>query len=649
MSETQRKSPETSLVVASSASSSTSVREGAGEDVATGQWYWLRDNEEDDKPLLGCITHLGSNYAEFTPVGGYSPVRIHADDFDRRCQREPCPEEYIRSRVEHHQRKVNALLNEVKRLTAGLGITRGALSANNTGDQRDASAQALVAVHNAVDVAEHKTALIKAKKETLPELFKQVEEEHKKMAVWMKAPLLPYEAEAKALKKSTEAIDDRIFTVELYAGLVEKLMRIKDGDTAEAEEKVALFQRRHYMDEECLANYKAGGMVFKDLGAFDQWLLTDENLKRILPLPRCVVAFKVRRRKAERRVYNLNDFIKMLICEKQDAYTFLYIRNGEQVWRLQTEIEFDEQLFPSRKDSLLLGDNDTLWAEVGWSKVREIIHEGEYQAREAAKKKKTREYNAAVAAAKKEGTQCPCNPYFPHETWEKIDKGSVYYDDVMQQVAQEAQAHNRVAVVLQGILDRSPALHPHPPWQLWTQEGFVSGVQLIYDVSRALTTGEAPDFEEYRQRLNESIDKGSFTVGQELAWEIAEAVKENERRERDRRFGDGWHTVETYRPYGNPGPGLVAEVQRYNKTKRECTFQWMRERRRHTYRYDEVNDVACRFTCSKYVLLNVSAYNPGDFKVFYADPRTRADYAEWAPMLLAAEDWHHEQTKKKEK
>lgn len=74
-----------------------------------------------------------------------------------------------------------------------------------------------------------------------------------------------------------------------------------------------------------------------------------------------------------------------------------------------------------------------------------------------------------------------------------------------------------------------------------------------------------------------------MTVGQELAWEIAEAKKENERRERDHRYGDGWREVETYRPYGNPGPGLVAEVKRYNKTKRECTFQWMRERQRYSY------------------------------------------------------------------
>ena len=39
-------------------------------------------------------------------------------------------------------------------------------------------------------------------------------------------------------------------------------------------------------------------------------------------------------------------------------------------------------------------------------------------------------------------------------------------------------------------------------------------------------------------------------------------------------------------------------------------------------------------------LFNVSAYEPGDYLQFFRDPRTRADYLKWAPMLLAAEEFH---------
>ena len=34
-----------------------------------------------------------------------------------------------------------------------------------------------------------------------------------------------------------------------------------------------------------------------------------------------------------------------------------------------------------------------------------------------------------------------------------------------------------------------------------------------------------------------------------------------------------------------------------------------------------------------------SAYTPGDYRQFFADPRTRAEYLKWAPLLLEAEEW----------
>jgi hypothetical protein len=44
--------------------------------------------------------------------------------------------------------------------------------------------------------------------------------------------------------------------------------------------------------------------------------------------------------------------------------------------------------------------------------------------------------------------------------------------------------------------------------------------------------------------------------------------------------------------------------------------------------------------------MNVSAYTPGDYRMFYDDPRTRTKYAEWAPFCLAAEDYAAGKVKK---
>lgn len=38
--------------------------------------------------------------------------------------------------------------------------------------------------------------------------------------------------------------------------------------------------------------------------------------------------------------------------------------------------------------------------------------------------------------------------------------------------------------------------------------------------------------------------------------------------------------------------------------------------------------------------MNIDAYTSGDFRLFFNDPRTRADYLQWAPLLLEAEEYH---------
>lgn len=639
--------------------------------IEVGQWYWVHSTDDEaDKThqaWLGCVTRIGSNYVKLEgPAHKYAGStfneRIHLDEFEKRCTLEENPETYLRGKVETHQRTVEGLLNDIKQLTARLGISPLAL--------RDASAPvdtsaALTVVHGTQDVHQYKADLIKAKEKTLPELFKRVKDEHEMMAHWMKASLIPFQAQAKGLERHTEAIKDRIFIVELYAGLCETLVQIQEGDSAEASTKLSLFQRRHYMDEECLANYEAGGMTFKNIEEFNKWLLRPVNLARILPYPRSVVAFRVRHWRYD---YEGNDqapvtiwqFIRFWNEEKANAKTYLYFRNGEQVFYLATGIEFGEQLFPDREHAELEGKD--LWVELGHSSnsrhIKAVVTTAHveharqcWKDRLKAYKERRREHRKAHAAwealspEEKEKTH---EPWFSHDHFMDRDKprfepltpASVYYDDAMKMLNDEIKAHNRVATVLQGVLDRSPAFHPHPPWQLFTREGFETGINLIYDQTRALTSGDPPDFEAYRAQCNRSIRAGSMTIGQDDFWQRAEAVKENKRRANDwRRSRDYTRDLVRYHPYGNPGPGRIARVVRVMRNG-DCIFEWTRERQRYRF-YSNENEkpIRCRIRVPREKLFNVDAYTPGDYHLFFDDPRTRADYVKWAPFLLAAEDY----------
>lgn len=608
--------------------------ETAPDDIDLGRWYWVRDS--DDSEWLGCVTHLGSNYVEMKSVHGGS-VRVHLDEFNTKCRPEPDASHVIEQEVLGQKAEVKRLMEEVIAITARLGV--GQTAALGSGSE----GQALARLDPKQDVKKYKTDLVKAKTEELPALFKKIERANEELVTWMKAETMPMKAQLGKLDGVIRRIDDRIFNVELYAGLTEQVALIADGEPAGLTEKIRLMQRRCYMDEECLAQYEVGGMEFKDIRDFDAWLVRTENRDRILPFPRCIVAFRVRRHMKQRSVpTSFVDFFNMIDDIRADELTFLFIRNGERVYRMSTELEFGEQLFPDTDHNNLTAGTK-LWANMFGGSVSSIITDAQFQglcedheAKKAAhaversahavKLKVWREAKRAAKAAGQEFKER--EPYLfsfsarhPRQEHELFEPDNIYYDDMVKKISAEIRQSNRIAIIIQGLLDRSVVLHPHPPWKIWSPEGASLALEMIFDASRALVGGERPDFVAYRDQLNASLKVGSITVGQYAAW-----VSEED--------NDGARKKKHYR---DPGPGTLARIVEYQRNKGRCGYAWHRDGEGHeTFN----KKIRARFVCNRDQVLNVDAYKPGDFRRFFADPRTRADYLEWAPFLLEAEEYH---------
>ncbi len=616
-----------------------------------GDWYWVEPDEDDegDDSWLGCIVHLGSNYAKLEGV--YLEERVHFDVFATRCRREDQPVAVIDGRINRHKGELAELMVKIHEVTARLGVGV---------DAPPSDTQALATTGR--QLVAYKKALVKAKDDELPALFKKVETVHKKLATWMTGQLIPLKAQSAGMKSSIAKVEERIFSVELYAGLSEDVVQVAKGKAASPREKLHLMQRMHFMDEECLVNYQAGGMTFESIKEFDQWLRKKENRDRLLPFPRCCIAFRVRRYDKPRDTPTLSSFVRFIFGgdSAEDRATFLYVRNGAQLYRVETSIDFGETLFPNTDRSVFGAEH--LLAKRSYSTFK-IVSAREHKAMVAAhtkemkewrkKEKKGRaEHRVAMAAWKKlsKREQLDSKPHFwagwapTDETrgYEAFDPSNLYYDDISKQLAQDIKDYNRIGLLLQGLFDRSPVLHPHPKVKLWTAEGFDEAIKLIYDKDRALHAGPKPDFKAYQQKLNASLKKGSVTVGQQTLW--LEYMAETHREAPD--------YANVYQPMGDPGPGGLARVEGFNKRSFKVTFRWKRERswrgdtawkRRHGYDdWDnvEVPGVGASFTCEAGALFNVDAYTPGDYKQFFEDPRTRADYLQWAPLLLTAEDYH---------
>lgn len=599
-----------------------------------GRWYYVRDRDIETGELsaerwLGCVTRLGSNYVRLTAVEGEGTERVHNHEFWERCEFVEDPETLLRGNAERCRRELDGLMEEVKQLTSSLGVAPS--QALGAGEAQETA----LTLATSAPAAEYKTALVKAKEETLPALFEQIQEKSKEFAQWMGATVIPMKAEAEGLKPAIERVEDRIFSVELYAGLCEEVEQVKDGEPAALTEPVHLFQRRLYMDEECLANYSTGGMEFKNIRAFDRWLCRKDNLDRVLPFPRTIVSFQVRHKDKEREVASLADFVRVMDEKKLDKLTFLYIRNGSRVYRLNTEINFGEKLFPDVDHPVLSAGEGKVYADLFHKK---LVGEAEYLAMVKAEEEERAEYKRRIAEENKKPKkerQYISSPssFRDSSTFEAFTKDSVKYDDIARFIRKEMEQHNRVVLVLQGLLDRSPALHPHPQWRLFEPGGFGQALALHRDSDRVLVAGDKPDFEAFRARLNASIGVGTVTIGQEEAWLRYEARKESDRRDRDYRWARVDYRPSRFKPEGDQGPGRFARVARVDR-QGHVHYRWTKERRG-----GNGPPVGCKYGCKVGRVLNVDAYQPGDYKQFFNDPRTREEYLEWAPFLLAAEEY----------
>lgn len=618
--------------------------------LALGQWYWVLPTADEKREArregvevdfepelgawLGCVMAIGTNYLELEAPkrsNWTQGTRVHFDDFWTKLRYEPNAEEVIRGRIAKHQQRALGLMNQVQQLTQRLGLSgRASAAPALPGGTPAAPRNELVVLSGQVDVRSYERSLVQAKEKDLPKLYKEIEESNHDLAQWMGASILPMKAQMTPMRDHVEQIEGRIFTISLYAGLSEEAVQCATGAPASADEKLHVMQRMLMMDEECLLEYKAGGIDIRSIDAFSKWLAKPKNRDRILPFPRTLVAMRVRRAEKEREVWSLADILINISLDKDDKATFLFVRNGDQIWRIRTETEFDELIFPD--PTVFAPDEPKMFKRFGRS-VDELMSLSEYEARAAEAKERRKKYEAWQKA--NPGVHHFNNPHhesfgFNPDEWTLLSQDSVYYDDVMGEIRKQVEKHNRVAVIIQGLFDRSPVLQPHHPVRSWTAGGFEQAIKLIYDSYHALHHGEAPDFEAYRAKLNASFGVGSIAVGQERAWMRHEAKKAASR------YRSGF-APRYLRPYGNPGPGLVAEVKGWSKKGQAATFEWERDRVR---RYLNPGTVRSTIKVEAKELLNVSAYTPGDFRQFYADPRTRAKYLQWAPLMLAAEEYH---------
>lgn len=612
--------------------------------IELGEWRWVdtRNYKGEVETDFYCATHIGSNYVKFNSPHSErdhgSSVRIHFDDLHKHTKRERESGKVLGDYIEKYRDIIREATEDIKQITSDLGVGQNVAIAQESTSQTTA----LVVMTGKDDINNYETRLVKAKDKDLPALFEKIKRASSELGRWMGAEILPMEASRGTLNGSIKAVEDRIFKVSLYAGLTEMVDQIQEGEPALINSKLHIMQRRLYMDEECLLGYRHGGMEFKEIGAFDEWLLEPDNLNRILPFDRCMVAFRVRRNEKERE----NDgslhtsLINFRLAEK-DTVTFLYVKNGDNVYRMNCDLDFGSMIFPD-KDVYNPGIKMMIKGRRTHN-TKDLITVYDYEERCKAEDLRV-EYSRQWKRLNLEKDRWN-NPYrsgsFDKKEWRAFDPTNVYYDDMLQTIADEMDQYNRIVLIIQGLYDRSEVLHPHPPIRVWEADDFTANIKLIYDGDHILAPSiDPPSFEAYREYCNLSMCEGSMVIGQEDFWERKEGRKETNRIRNDYRCSGKQYYPTHFTPYGNPGPDYIAKIDLWKPRAKKATFKWIRQRQTYNKEPWQSWDIETSVVVPIGKLFNVSSYKIGDFKQFFEDPRTRVEYLKWAPMLLAAEEYH---------
>jgi hypothetical protein len=395
-------------------------------------------------------------------------------------------------------------------------------------------------------------------------------------------------AQMAGLRTMLKVAEETIWTINVYLGKDETIRLLRDGEPAPAGTKIALRQLVLFMDEESALHSDTGGIDFETIDEFDAWVLADPaHLDQLLPNVRGVVAIKPRR-----SVRNYAD--SAMVNATMDAlnkHTYFLIRNGEKVYRIDSDLEVGETLFP--------------------------------RATEFAQLFEKTEYSYASGRRQAERTM--------------LQPGTQAYMEALEKAKGQERHYLRVFLFLQGLLDRTTVFQPLgvPRLNVFDMLRQDDHLEFILDAEHGRQLGDGrPPFAEWLEGINDRIDVGVRVIGRFKAGEYHGRDYESRVSPRNAPApaSDALHTVdraeEGERRRGRPAFIFLYErTDEVAKRNRYGAFQgYDAPVRRANYRLFVDDDD----------LINFDAATVDDMRYYLTSRRNRHEYQRMFPVLTRA-------------
>jgi len=359
--------------------------------------------------------------------------------------------------------------------------------------------------------------------------------------------------------------------INLYLGRDEEIITLRDGASAPADTPITLRQLVLAMDEECAVAAEHGGIDAHSIEQFDEWLLADPaHLDQVLPEAKGVVVLVPRWTEK-----NYGDPWVNMIMAEENRRSYWLLRNGSRLYRMATAFHVGKTLVPKRDEFLSFFFEER--------------------------------YNHTTGQMERV----------------PLEVGSRAY----MQAEERAEARNRhfmrVALILQGLLDRTPIFHPLPePIQITRPDPFERGlVRIVNDAELALSDGHER-YRDWLARINGALEVGMRIFGDFHSWEGG-----------FRQMREKGYTHPRLHPPRDDGPGSNTLYRLEGK--RNGGFYFLYERREYGYGGYE-RRASCVVEPTDRFILAFDAATAEEMEYYLRSRLDRREYVTMFPLLKAA-------------
>lgn len=389
------------------------------------------------------------------------------------------------------------------------------------------------------------------------------------------AQMRAMEAEMAPMLEHVRGLNRAIEAGSLYLGLREQFVTIHaDGQPAPVGTPITIYQSVLAMDEESRLAAVDGGMTYRDIDAFDEWLVADpSHLAQILPTPLCLVALIPRRADMF-----TGDFFTDIDLKEKNSQVWFLVRNGDRVYRFTaTEMRIGSHLIPSPE-------------------------------------RFARFFVGTDGKPLQPGTRA----------WEQAEKSAT---------AAQRQAM-RIALIVQGTIDRTDLLAPaieQGSLNLLSEAGFNDPrVRLVLDEDLAIDDGR-PTWLAFQRELMNRARTGSRIVGDFRSWNFEEnkegrdhPVRKHPKYAPDPESYIAHQLARTDRVWGEDG-------FRFTYDRDDKVFD------RDTYEYRQVKTKASYFVASTARnVIPIDEVSEAELDYYATSRRQSRDYLESLPVIRAA-------------